>query len=82
MSNIFRDSESLGKIDLKVVSDLNIFVPKWSKIAAQQYFFFLLILPYKTWWKLRFLMDQRPLVKGRIANIGISLYAFEFLHFG
>ena len=28
--------------------------------------FFVLILPYKTWWKPRFPMDQRPLVKGRI----------------
>ena len=35
--------------------------------------FFLLILPYKTLWKLRFPMDQRPLVEGRIANLGISL---------
>ena len=26
--------------------------------------FFLLILPYKTWWKLRFPMVLRPLVKG------------------
>ena len=33
MSNIFRDSESLGK---EVVSHLNIFVWKWSKIAAQK----------------------------------------------
>ena len=42
---------------------------------------FLLILPYKTWWKPRSPMDQRPLVEGRIANFGISLDVFEFLHF-
>ena len=40
--------------------------------------FFLLILPYKTWWKPRFPKDQRPLVKGYIANFGISL---DFLSF-
>ena len=39
MSNIFRDSESLGK---EVVSDWNIFVLKWSKIAAQKKVCFLL----------------------------------------
>ena len=44
--------------------------------------FFLLILPYKTWGKPRFPMDQRPLVKGLIANFGISADAFEFSHFG
>ena len=44
--------------------------------------FFLLILHYKTWWKPRFQMDLRPLVKGRIANFGISLDDFEFLRFG
>ena len=33
MSNIFRDSESLGK---EVVSDLNIFVWEWSKMAAKK----------------------------------------------
>ena len=42
--------------------------------------FFLKILPYKTWWKPRFPMDQRPLVAGHIANFGISLDVFEFLH--
>ena len=41
-----------------------------------------LCLPYKTWWKPRFQMDQRPLVKGCIANFGISLDNFEFLRFG
>ena len=42
---------------------------------------FLLILPYKTWWKPRFPIDQRPLVKGYIANFGISLDVFEFFRF-
>ena len=33
MSKVVRDSESLGK---EVVSDLNVFVWNWSKIAAQK----------------------------------------------
>ena len=49
---------------------------------AKKSFFLLLILPYTTWWKPRFQMDLRPLVKGRIANFGISLDVFEFLRFG
>ena len=40
MSNIFKVSESLGKNNEKNGSDLNIFVWKWSKIAAQKKFFF------------------------------------------
>jgi hypothetical protein len=47
-----------------------------SKIAAQKKVYFLLILPYKTWWKPCFL------IKGRIANFSISLDVFEFLRFG
>ena len=35
-------------------------------------------MPYKTWWKPCFPMDYRPLVKGYIANLGISLDIFEF----
>ena len=58
------------------------FVCKWSKITAQKKVCFLLILPYKTWWKPRFPMNKRPLVEGYIANIGISLGLFEFLRFG
>ena len=65
-----------------MVSHLKIFVGKWSKIATQKKFVFLLILPYKTWWKPRFEMDKRPLVEGYIANIGISLDLFEFLYLG
>ena len=38
-------------------------------------------MPYKTWWKPRFPMEKRPLVKGRIANFGIFLDIFEFLRF-
>ena len=71
MSNILRDSESL-----------NIFVWNWSKIAKQKKSFFWRILPYKTWWKPRFPMDQRPLVEGSIANFGIFLDVFQFLRFG
>ena len=37
MSKIFKDSESLGK---ELVSHLNIFLWKWSKIAAQFFFVF------------------------------------------
>ena len=54
----------------------------WSKIAVQKKVIFLLILPYKTWWKPCFPMDQRPLVEGYIANFGISLDIFEFFRFG
>ena len=36
----------------------------------------------KTWWKPHFPIDQRPLVEGCIANFGIFLEVFEFLHFG
>ena len=61
-----------------MVSDLNIFVWKLSKIAAQKKKFFLLILLYKTCWKPRFPMDERPLVEGYIASFGISL---DFLSF-
>ena len=43
MSNIFRDSESLGK---EVVSDLKTFTNKGCKIAAQKRFVFGQILPY------------------------------------
>ena len=66
-----------------MVSDLNIFVWKWSKIAVQIIiiFFLLLILPYKTCWKPRFPMDERPLVEWDIANFGISLDVFEFFGF-
>ena len=40
MSNIFRDLEPWGKVMEKVVSELNIFVWKWSKIAKQKKMFF------------------------------------------
>ena len=61
---------------------LNIFVWKWSKIAAQFFVVvFLLILPYKTCWKPCFPIDERPLVERYIANFGISLDNFEFLCF-
>ena len=36
---------------------------------------------YKTWWKPRFPMDYRPLVKGHIANFGILLDICEFFGF-
>ena len=52
MSNIFRDSESLGKSNGK----------KWSHIWTFLFGSGLkspLILPYKTWWKPRFPMDSK-----------------------
>ena len=62
----------------KVVSEMNIFVGKWSKIAAFFFVFFFADFLYKTWWKPRFPMDKRPLVKWYIANFGISLDVLSF----
>ena len=48
MSNIFRDSESLGKSNGKKWSNIwTFFFRKWSKNIAQKKVFYLLILPYK-----------------------------------
>ena len=67
-----------------MVSDLNIFVFKLSKIAKhiKNVFFVVGDFAYKTRWKQPFPMDSRPLVKRRIANFGIFLDVFEFLYFG
>ena len=47
-----------GKVTKRSGLRFKRFVGKWSKIATQKkVFFFLLILPYKTWWKPSFLMD-------------------------
>ena len=82
MSNIFRDSECLGKSNGKKWSQIWFFF-KWSEIAKQKNeIFFWLILPYKTRWKPGFPMNKRPLVTGCIANFGIFLEVFEFLSFG
>ena len=75
-SQVFRDSESLGKSAGKMWSKNWTFL--WSKIAAQKKRYFFMISPFKTWWKPSFPMDYRPLVKGYIANFGISLDVFEF----
>ena len=77
MSIIFSDSESLGKSNVK----------KWSQIETFLFGSGLKLpniekLFYKTRWKARFLMDERPLVKGLIANFGIFLGVFGFSHFG
>ena len=80
MSNIFRDSESLGKSNVKMWSQIWTFLfgsglksPNIKKC---------LILPYKTWWKPRFPMGYRPLFEGRIANFGIFLEVFvDFFSF-
>ena len=83
MSNIFRDSESLGKSNGKKWSQIWTFLfGSGLKSPRKKKFVFLLILPYKTCWKPRFPMDERPLVEGYIANFGISLDVFEFLRFG
>ena len=42
---------------------------------------FLQIFHCKAWWKPGFAMNQRPLLKGPIANFGISLDVFDFLIF-
>ena len=65
----------------EVVSELNIFVRKWSNTAVLKKNLFLLILPYKTWWKPRFPTDQRPLVKGYIANLQ-TFFFLNFFRFG
>ena len=82
MSNIFRDSESLGKSNWKKWSQIGTFLfGSGLKLRCEKKVCFWLILPYKTWQKPHFPMDQRPLVKGRIANFGISLDIFDFLRF-
>ena len=58
MSNIFRDSESLGKSNEKKWSHIWTFLfGSGLKSPRKKKFVFLLILPYKTWWKPRFPMD-------------------------
>ena len=58
MSNIFRDSESLGKSNVKMWSHIWAFLfESCLQSPRKQKLFFLLILPYKTWWKPRFPMD-------------------------
>ena len=58
MSKIFRDLESLGKSARKKWSKNGTFLlGSGLKSPRKKSFFFLLILPYKTWWKPRFLMD-------------------------
>ena len=83
MSNIFRDSESLGKSNGKKWSQILKFLFRSGlKLQRKKKIVFWLILPYKTCWKSRFPMDEIPLVEGYIANFGISLDIFEFLQFG
>ena len=58
MSNIFRDSESLAKNNWKKWSHLWTFLfESGLKLPRKKKFVFLLILPYKTWWKPRVPMD-------------------------
>ena len=81
MSKVFRASESLGKMGGKKWSQNWTFFFKVVLNRCVIFLLLLLILPYKTWWKPRFPMDWRPLVKGYIANFGISLDVFEFFGF-
>ena len=82
MSKIFRDSEHLGKsAGKKWFQNWTFLLGCGLKLPRKKSFFLLLILPNKTWWKPRFPMDKRPLVKGYIANFGISLDIFKFLRF-
>ena len=65
MSNIVRDSESLGK---EVVSHLNILVWKWSKIAAQKkvfFFTFFGLLRFSVFFNCLF----APTSRSRMSNI-------------
>jgi hypothetical protein len=57
MSNIFRDSESLGKSNGKKWSQIGTFLFGSGLKLPPQKSLFLLILPYKTWWKPHFRMD-------------------------
>ena len=65
-----------------MVSELNIYVGMWSKIAAQKKVFFVADFALVSWWKPSFPMDLCSLVEGYIANCGISLDVFEFFRFG
>ena len=66
----------LGKVKGRSGLRFEHFFLKIVKNCSAKKSFFLMILPYKTWWKPRFPMDLRPLVEGRIANFGISLDIF------
>ena len=57
MSNIFRDSEFLGKSAGKKWSEIWTFQLGNGLKSPCKKKFFLLILSYKTWWKPRFPMD-------------------------
>ena len=58
MSDIFGDSESLGTSNGKKWSQIGTFLFENCQKALRNFFLlFLLILPYKTWWKPRFPMD-------------------------
>ena len=61
-----------------MVSDLNIFVWKWSKIAAKKKVCFFADFAVQNILKTTLPDDERPLVKGYIANLGKSLDVFEF----
>ena len=57
MSNIFKDLESLGKNNEKKWSRIGTFLFGSGLKSPKKKRFYWLILPYKTRWKPRFLMD-------------------------
>ena len=57
MSNMFKDSKSLGKSYGKKWSQIWTFLFESCLKLQRKKNFILLILPYKTWWKPRFPMD-------------------------
>ena len=70
-SNIFRDLESLGKSNGKKWSQIwTFFYGSSLKSPRKKTFVFFADFAIQTCWKLHFPMDERPLVKGYIANFG------------
>ena len=65
-----------------MVSHFNIFVWKWSKIAAQKKVCFFADFALQKMVETTLPDGLEPMVQGYIANIGISLDVFEFLRFG
>ena len=81
MSNVLRDSESLGNKMERSGLRFEHFSLEVVKNRKKKKKYFLADFAYKTRWKPCFPMDKRPLVKGRIPNFSIFLDVFEFLRF-
>ena len=82
MSKIFRDSESLGKSAGKKWSQNSTFLLGSGLKSPRKKSLCFSTFALQIWWKPRFPMEERLLVKGYIANFGISLEVFEFFSFG